>query len=446
MTAPKVRFAPSPTGYLHVGNARIALTNALFARSQGGAFLLRIDDTDLERSKPEYEAGIEQDLAWLGIKWDEKFRQADRTAAYEEAAEKLKASGRLYPCFESEEELRFKRELRLKQGRAPVYDRAMLRMTEAQRAQAEAGGKKPYWRFLLSNESVTWDDGVLGHRIVKLPSVSDPVLIRADGTHLYTFTSVVDDLFAGITHIIRGEDHVTNTGIQIDLIRALGGRSENFAFAHLPLLVDSGGGKLSKRLEGLSLRSLRQDGMEPEAIVSYLARLGSALSPEILPMEKLADSFDMSKFSRSPARFDMTQLLRLNRHVLHDAPFDLVRARLPEGATEPFWDLVRGNLDLLTEARHWWDVAAGDISPPPIEDEAAFLTEALETLPAEPWDAQTFAAWTKELKEKTGRGGKKLFMPIRLALTGEAHGPELAPLLPLMGRDRVAHRLRLAAL
>jgi glutamyl-tRNA synthetase len=446
MIVPKVRFAPSPTGYLHVGNARIALTNALFARSRGGAFLLRIDDTDLERSKPEFEAGIEQDLTWLGIVWDEKFRQSDRNAAYIEAAEKLKASGRLYPCFESEEELRFKRELRLKQGKAPVYDRAMLRMTEAQRAQAEAGGKSPYWRFLLSNESVTWDDGVLGHRIVKLPSVSDPVLIRADGTPLYTFTSVVDDLFAGITHIIRGEDHVTNTGIQIDLMRALGARSEKFGFAHLPLLVDAGGGKLSKRLEGLSLRSLRQDGMEPEAIVAYLARLGSALSPEILSMDALAGSFDLTKFSRSPARFDMTQLLRLNRQILHGASFDAVKTRLPDGATEPFWDAIRGNLDLLTEARHWWDVTAGDISPPPTEDDQAFLAEALTTLPAEPWNAETFAAWTKTLKDATGRGGKKLFMPLRLALTGEAHGPELAPLLPLMGRDRVAHRLRLAGL
>jgi glutamyl-tRNA synthetase len=234
MSAVKVRFAPSPTGYLHVGNARIALANALFARSQNGAFLLRIDDTDVERSRPEFEAAIRQDLQWLGIGWDEMFRQSDRVAAYAAAAEQLKAAGRLYPCFESEEELRFKRELRLKQGRAPVYDRAMLKMTAAQRAQAEAGGKSPYWRFLLSGESVTWDDGVLGHRIVKLPSVSDPVLIRADGTFLYTFTSVVDDLFAGVTHVIRGEDHVTNTGIQIDLIRALGGRSEAFGFAHLP--------------------------------------------------------------------------------------------------------------------------------------------------------------------------------------------------------------------
>ena len=443
---PRVRFAPSPTGHLHVGNARIALANALFARSQGGTYLLRIDDTDAERSRPEYETGIEQDLAWLGIAWDERFRQSDRMAAYAEAAEKLKAAGRLYPCFESEEELRFKRDMRLKRGQAPVYDRGMLRMTAEQRAQAEAGGKSPYWRFLLSNESVTWQDGVLGARIVKLPSVSDPVLIRADGTPLYTFTSVVDDVFAGITHIIRGEDHVTNTGIQIDLLRALGHPAQAIGFAHLPLLVDAGGGKLSKRLEGLSLRSLRADGMEPAAITAYLARLGSSLSPEIMPFEALAESFDLTKFSRSPARFDMNQLLRLNAQTLHAARFEDVQPRLPPGATAAFWDVVRGNLDLLSEARHWWDVVAGDISPPPSEEDAPFLGQALATLPAEPWDAQTFAGWTRALKDASGRGGKKLFMPLRLALTGETHGPELAPLLPLMGRERVARRLQLAAL
>jgi len=446
MTLPRVRFAPSPTGHLHVGNARIALANALFARSQGGTFLLRIDDTDAERSRPEYEAGIEQDLAWLGITWDERFRQSDRMEAYAEAAEKLKAAGRLYPCFESEEELRFKRDMRLKRGQAPVYDRAMLRMTAEQRAQAEAGGKSPYWRFLLSNESVTWKDGVLGPRIVKLPSVSDPVLIRADGTPLYTFTSVIDDIFARITHIIRGEDHVTNTGIQIDLLRALGHPGQAIGFAHLPLLVDAGGGKLSKRLEGLSLRSLRADGMEPGAITAYLARLGSSLSPEIMPFESLAESFDFAKFSRSPARFDMTQLLRLNAQTLHAARFEDVQQRLPPGATAAFWEAVRGNLELLSEARHWWDVVAGDISPPPSAEDAPFLGQALETLPAEPWDSQTFAGWIRALKDASGRGGKKLFMPLRLALTGETHGPELAPLLPLMGRERVVRRLRLAAL
>jgi glutamyl-tRNA synthetase len=442
----KVRFAPSPTGYLHVGNARIALANALFARHAGARFLLRLDDTDRERSRPKYEDAIRQDLAWLGISWDETFRQLERLAAYEEAAEALKKAGCLYPCFESEEELRAKREQRLKRGLAPVYDRAMLKLTPEQRAQAEAGGKQPYWRFRLADGEIHWEDLVLGKRVVKLGSVSDPVLIRADGTPLYTFTSAVDDLYAGISHIIRGEDHVTNTGMQIDLMRALGGDPASIKFAHLPLLVDQAGGKLSKRLEGLSLRALRQDGMEPGAIVAYLARLGSSLSPELRPIEELAASYELAKISRSPARFDMTQLLRLNRQALHTAAYEDVRERLPAGADAAFWGAVRGNLDLLTEARHWWDVVSGEIAPPVIESEADYLTEALDLLPAEPWDGETWGAWTRALKQSTGRAGKNLFRPLRLALTGEEHGPELAALLPMIGHDRAARRLQLASL
>jgi glutamyl-tRNA synthetase len=441
----KVRFAPSPTGYLHVGNARIALANALFARHAGARFLLRLDDTDSERSRPEYENAIRQDLTWLGISWDETFAQRERLAAYEVAAEALKTAGCLYPCFESEDELRAKREQRLKRGLAPVYDRAMLKLTPEQRAQAEAGGKRPYWRFRLADGEIHWDDLVLGKRVVKLGSVSDPVLIRADGTPLYTFTSAVDDLYAGITHIIRGEDHVTNTGMQIDLMRALGGDPAAIRFAHLPLLVDQAGGKLSKRLEGLSLRALRQDGMEPGAIVAYLARLGSALSPELRPIEELAATYDLARISRSPARFDMTQLLRLNRQALHTAPYEAVRDRLPAGADAVFWDAVRGNLDLLAEARHWWDVVSGDISPPIIEGEADYLTEALDLLPMEPWGAETWGQWTRAIRQSTGRGGKALFRPLRLALTGEEHGPELAALLPLIGHERAVQRLRLAS-
>jgi glutamyl-tRNA synthetase len=442
---PRLRFAPSPTGYLHVGNARIVIANALFARRNAGHLLLRLDDTDLERSRPEYEAAIRQDLAWLGINWDSTFRQSDRTPLYEAAAEKLKKSGRLYPCFESEEELRYKRDLQLKRRQAPVYDRAMLRLTGEQRAQAEANGKTPYWRFKLSEATSAWTDLVLGERQVKLGAISDPVLIRADGTFLYTFTSVVDDIDTNITHIVRGEDHITNTGVQLDLARALGADPGRIAFAHLPLLVDSDGGKLSKRLEGLSLRSLRQDGMEPTAITSYLARLGSALSPEPLPFDALAATYDFAKVSKSAARFDMTQLLALNRKTLHDTPFDAVRDRLPAGATQAFWEAVRGNLDLLTEARQWWDVVAGDIAPPAMQD-PDFLRQARALLPVAPWDRTTWPTWTAALKTETGRTGKALFRPLRLALTGEEHGPELALLLPLMGRERAEKRLDLAAI
>ncbi|MBS0560044.1 MAG: glutamate--tRNA ligase [Proteobacteria bacterium] len=443
MTA--LRFAPSPTGYLHVGNSRVALANYLFARRHGGRFLLRLDDTDAERSRPEYADAIAQDLRWLGIDWDETFRQSDRLALYAEAAERLKAAGRLYPCFESAEELKAKREMALKRGRAPVYDRAMLRMTPEQRAQAEANGKTPYWRFRLSDGAVEWTDLVLGRRQVKLTAVSDPVVIRADGTPLYTFTSVVDDIATGITHIVRGEDHVTNTGVQLDIFAALGADPARIAFAHLPLLTGTDGGKLSKRIDSLSLRSLRQDGMEAGAIAAYLARLGTSDDPAPLPMQALIEGFDFGHVSHSAARFDMPQLLALNRKVLHALPFAAVRDRLPVGATEAFWLAVRGNLDLLNEARGWWDVVAGTIVPPLVEGEAEYLRAALELLPAEPWTSEVWTEWTGALKAATGRKGKALFMPLRLALTGEDHGPELKDLLPLMGRARAATRLGLAA-
>ena len=441
----KVRFAPSPTGHLHVGNARAALANYLYAQRQGGKFLLRIDDTDAERSRPEYAEAIEHDLAWLGIRWDETFHQSSRLELYAQAAERLKASGRLYPCFESEDELRFKRDLRLKQGKPPVYDRAMLRLTAEQRAQAEANGKRPYWRFKLSDTTVTWIDRVLGQRLVKLTAVSDPVLIRADGTPLYTFTSVVDDIATEITDIIRGEDHITNTGIQIDLFGALGFNPTWLGFAHLPLLTDSDGSKLSKRLDSLTLRSLRGDGVEAAAIAAYLARLGSSDDPEPLSMAELAASFELSKFSKSSARFDVSQLLAMNRRVLHEAEFSAISNRLPTGATAAFWLAVRGNLDLLNEARGWWDVVAGDIVAPVIEGESDYLQAALAALPAEPWDKMVWPNWIDALKAATGRKGKALFMPLRLALTGEDHGPELRDLLPLMGRARAAERLRMAA-
>jgi glutamyl-tRNA synthetase len=439
----KVRFAPSPTGLLHVGNTRAALANHLFARRTGAKFLLRIDDTDRERSRPEHEQAIGHDLAWLGIGWDETFRQSDHLDRYAEAADRLRASGRLYPCFESEDELRVKRDLRIKRGKPPVYDRAMLKLTPEQRAAAEANGKRPYWRFRLSDRDVAWRDRVLGERRVKLTAVSDPVLIRADGTPLYTFTSVVDDVATGITTVIRGEDHITNTGIQLDLFEALGAPPPEFA--HLPLLTDGDGGKLSKRLDSLTLRSLRHDGIEPMAVTSYLARLGTSEDPEPLPLGALAAGFAFEKFSHSAARFDARQLMALNRRVLHELPFEAVADRLPAGATEAFWLAVRGNLDLLTEARLWWDVAAGDVSPPVLVGEGAFLSAALAALPPEPWDEGTWTAWTGALREATGRKGRALFLPLRQALTGEDHGPELRELLPLMGRARAAERLRIAS-
>jgi glutamyl-tRNA synthetase len=441
----RVRFAPSPTGYLHVGNARVALANWLLARRAGGTFVLRVDDTDLERSKPEYEAAIEQDLRWLGLDWAERYRQSERLDVYAAAAERLKATGRLYPCFESEEELKAKREMRLKRGQPPVYDRAMLKLTAEQRAAAEAGGKRPYWRFRLSDRVVGWNDLVLGRREVKLPAVSDPVLIRADGTPLYTFTSVVDDLDLGITDVVRGEDHVTNTGVQCDLIAALGADPAAMRFGHLPLLVDESGGKLSKRLDSLTLRGLARDGIEPVAVTSYLARLGTGDEPVPLDLDQLAAGFDLGRFGRASPRFDGRQLLAVNARVLHGLAYEAVRDRLPPAAPPAFWQAIRGNLDLLNEARGWWEVVSGDIVPPVVEGEQAFLATALDLLPLEPWDAQVGRTWLDALKEATGRKGRALFQPLRLALTGEEHGPDLASLLPLMGRHRAAARLQLAA-
>ncbi len=441
----KLRFAPSPTGLLHVGNARLALANWLVARRHGGTFLLRLDDTDRERSKPEFAAAIEEDLRWLGLDWDEMLRQSDRFDRYAAAAERLKEAGRLYPCFESEEELRAKRERRLREGRPPVYDREALKMTREQYERALANGKTPYWRFLLSSRSVAWRDLVLGDRQVKLQAISDPVLIRADGTPLYTFASVVDDLETGVTHVVRGEDHVTNTGIQLDLYEALGGDAAALQFAHLPLLTDAEGGPLSKRLGSVSLRQFRRDGIEPAALAGYLAALGTSRDPRPAMPRDLVAEFDLSQVSRSPARFDTQQLLALNRRALHQAPFEAVRHRLPEGADERFWLAVRGNLDLLSEARDWWEVVHGAIVPPAQEGEGEFLRAALDTLPPEPWDEATWSAWTEALKARTGRKGRALFRPLRLALTGEEHGPDLKTLMPLIGRERAAQRLRIAA-
>jgi glutamyl-tRNA synthetase len=436
----KVRFAPSPTGYLHVGNVRTALVNYLFARSQGGHLLLRLDDTDIERGRPEYEQGIYDDLRWLGLDWDSTDKQSLRFARYAEVAEALKAAGRLYPCFENEDELAAKRAALVKRKLPPVYDRAALTLTAEQRAAAEAAGKRPYWRFKLSDGAASWIDLVLGSRTVKFGTVSDPVLIRADGTPLYTFTSVVDDVDHEITHIIRGEDHVTNTAVQIDLFQAVTSAPLP-RFAHLPLISDGAGEKLSKRLGSVSLRAMRKDGIEAQAITAYLARLGTNKDPAPLTLAELAAAFNINDFGRSSPRFDPKQLLALNRKILHSLTYAEIHDRLPKGADEKFWGAVRGNLDLLTEARLWWEVVAGEITTPELAAEAGFIKAALGLLPPEPWGAETWKAWTTAVSDATGAKGRALYQPLRLALTGEDHGPEMAALLPLLGHARAAGRL-----
>jgi glutamyl-tRNA synthetase len=441
---PVVCFAARPGGLLHVGDARLALTAWLFARARNGHFILRLDDADRERSKPNFAEAIEPDLRWLGITCDAYLRQSERRDRYMAAIERLKQAGRLYPCFESDEELRAKRQQRLKRGLAPLYDRAMLKLTAAQRAAAESSGKRPYWRFLLSGVTVAWNDLVLGHREVKLPVVSDPVLIRADGTPLRTLTSVVDDIETGITHTVRGEDRVTDTAVQMDIFAALGADPDQRRHAHLPLLQQAAADSSGKSLDSLTLRGLRHDGMEPAALAAYLVRPGKdAEVPASL--DRLAAEFDFSRTPLSAARFDIRQLLALNRRMLHGLPFSAVVDRLPPGATEAFWLAVRGSLDLLSEARGWWDVVAGTIVPPVVEGEEQFLKLALDKLPSEPWDRTVWRAWTNALREATGRTGRALFRPLCVALTGEESGPDLHDLLPLMGRTRAAGRLHVAA-
>jgi glutamyl-tRNA synthetase len=438
MTQVSVRFAPSPTGRLHVGNARGALLNWLFARKHAGSFLLRLDDTDTARSTDEFAQGIEADLRWLGLDWDRYAKQSDRFALYTEATEKLKVSGRLYPCYETSEELQLRRKIQLSQKKPPVYDRAALRLTAEDRAALEAEGRQPHWRFKLDHGTTAWDDIIHGRVEIDMASLSDPVLVRSDGYPLYTLSSVVDDGDLTISHVIRGEDHVTNTAAQIQLFEALGYAVPTFG--HFSLLLDAEGGGLSKRLGSLSLADLREQGVEPMALNSLLARLGSADPVEAQAgLSALVAGFDLSRFSRAPARLDPHELDLLNAKLLHTTAFDAVRDRLPKGASEAFWLAIRGNLGRLSEAADWWPVVSGEIET--VHEDRAVVSAAAETLPPEPWDAGTWKAWSQAISAKTGAKGKALFHPLRLALTGRDKGPEMAALLPLIGRERASKRL-----
>ena len=446
MTLPDVRLrlAASSAAPLHVGTCRIVLANWLLARRFGGHVTLRLDDSEVPSGTEAQQDAIRHDLRWLGLDWDDEARQSARAERYGAAAEALKSAGRLYPCFESEAELNAKRTRRLRQGNPPVYDRAMLKLTAAQRAAAEAGGKRPYWRFRLSDTAIAWDDLALGRRQVHLPSLSDPVMIRADGTPAAAFAGLVDDLQDGITHIVRGEDMANTTAVQLDLAAALGRDPAAIARAHLPALADAEGDRLSRRAGNFSLRALRQLGVEPAALAGTLACLGSTVEPRPVTPAEYAPTYSLQGAGSSPPRFEMRVLLAVNRQALAALPFAAVASRLPAGATEAFWQAVRGSLDLLSEARGYWDVVTGTIVPPVIDGEAAFLRAALDTLPAEPWTDGVWTAWTEALKRSTGRAGKSLTLPLRLALTGEDHGPALQGLLPLIGRARAAQRLAVA--
>lgn len=446
-----VRFAPSPTGHIHIGNARTALFNWLFAMKNGGRFIQRFDDTDLLRSKQEYADAILYDLHWLGIFPDATEYQSKRIESYNAAVERLKAAGVLYPCYETQEELELRRKIRLSRKLPPVYGREALKLTGEEREALEAEGRRPHWRFLLPNfrdnpfeterTEIRWQDVVRGEETVDLASLSDPVLVREDGTYLYTLPSVVDDLEMGVTHVIRGDDHVTNTGVQIALFQALGGEAP--AFGHHNLLTTGAGEGLSKRTGALSITGLRESGLEPMSVVSLAVLIGTSENVEaVARMEDLAERFDLTTTSKSASKFDQAELLVLNRTLLHTMPFEEAQGRLSafgvSGASAPaFWLAVRGNLEKLSDAAGWWQIV--DQGPQePVEfsvADAAFVREAFELLPEEPWDRATWKMWTDAIKEVTGRKGKQLFMPLRLALTGRSSGPELADLLPLLGRE-----------
>ena len=441
----KVRFAPSPTGEMHVGNARVAIMNWLFARSNGGAFLLRMDDTDEARSTKAYEDGIYADLEWLGMDHDEFARQSDRYDRYDAAVEKLKSDGRLYACYETAEELELKRKIKLGKGQAPVYDREGLNLTDEQRAKYEAEGRTPHWRFKLNDVAVEWDDLGRGAVHFEPGHLSDPVLIREDGRPLYTLSSVVDDGETAITHVIRGEDHVANTAVQVQLFEALG-----FAvptFAHTPLMMGADGKGLSKRLGSLSLRELREAGTEPRAVMAYLARLGTSLAPDgSETSQDLAGSFDIGAFGRSSPRYEPTELAALNAKVLHHLPLEEVQDRLGRlgmaAVSEEFWLAIRGNIEVISDALYWGDVCSSDITPQIEGEDAEFLAAAADLLPEGEWPEDVYKSWIGEVKNQSGRKGKQLFLPIRKALTGRDNGPELKDLLPLMGRERAVQRLK----
>jgi len=447
---PIVRFAPSPTGRLHVGNVRTAILNWLFARQQGGTFWLRLDDTDLQRSTEAFADGIRHDLHWLGLEWAFEERQSARVARYEEAARLLKERGRLYPCYETEDELDRKRKRQLARGLPPIYDRTGLKLDDAGRERLEADGRRPHWRFRLNNSEeglaplptiVSWNDLIRGDQTVDIGSLSDPVVIRADGTFLYTFTSVVDDAELKISHIIRGEDHITNTGVQIELFEALG--HEPPSFAHHSLLIGADGHALSKRLGALSIESLRASGLEPMAVASYTALIGTSDPIEAHGnLDELAQLFAFEKISMAPARFDLHELHGLNARLLHKLPYEAVAERLKgfgvEGGAD-FWQVVHGNLAVLDDAVQWWRVVAGEVKP--VSEDQKLTAKAAALLPQEPWDDTTWDVWIAALKVATGAKGRALFHPLRLALTGLEDGPELKALLPLIGRAKAEGRL-----
>jgi glutamyl-tRNA synthetase len=430
------RFAPSPTGYIHVGNLRTALFNHLIARKAGGTFILRIDDTDPERSKEEYVDAIKEDLEWLGLTWDRVERQSERLERYEDAAQQLRDMGRFYEAFETPTELDLKRKKQLNMGKPPVYDRAALELSEDDKAKLRAERGNGVWRFKLDQERIDWTDGILGDISIDAASVSDPVLIRADGQFLYTLASVCDDVDFGITHVVRGSDHVTNTATQIQIIQALGGSVPSFA--HHSLLTGPQGEALSKRLGTLALRDLREAGVEPEALLSLMARLGSSQPVELqMSIDEIAEGFDLNTFGSAPTKFDVQDLYPLTAKKLHGLPLEAVADQIaemgvPADKAELFWNVTRENITTRKDLPGWWELFQNGADPIIADEDKEFIAEAMTMLPEPPYTADTWKSWTTAVKEATGRKGKGLFMPLRKAVTGQERGPDMSDVMQLM--------------
>ena len=438
----RVRFAPSPTGWLHVGNVRTAIVNYLFARAHGGEFMLRVDDTDIARSTAEYETGLKQDLQWLGLNWDLLEKQSERFARYDLARQKLIDSGRLYPCYDTAEEIDVKRKMLISRGLPPIYDRSALNDTADMRAAYEAQGRKPHWRFKLNHTPIVWEDMVRGRVEFDGSKLSDPVMFREDGVVLFTFATSVDDGELGITHILRGEDHVSNTAMQVQIMEALGHTVP--VFGHMALLKMKEG-KISKRVGGGDIRSLREGGIFPLVVMSYLAKIGTSDSIELAPsMQALAEGFDIKKFGRAMANYDAMELERMNQKLLQRMPFAEVEPQLAARGMDQidaaFWEEIKPNLTTIDDVRDWWEVLFTPITP--VIDDKEFAAAAAANLPTGEWNEGSWDILVNAVKEQTGRKGKELFMPLRLALTGREHGPEMKTVFALLGRDRAEKRLK----
>lgn len=441
------RFAPSPTGYLHVGNARMALINWLFSRHYKGRFILRIDDTDVARSDDKYTQSIKHDLQWLGLDWDETFHQAARQEKYDQAVSLLKSLGRLYPCYETPEELSFKRKRQLAKGQPPKYDRGALALTPDVLDVYEKEGRKPHWRFKLEEGEIVWEDLIHGRLSFQASNLSDPILIKSGGLPVFTLATVVDDMEKGVTHVIRGDDHISNTALQIQILEALGGDASKMHYGHLPLLMDKDGGSLSKRLGSQSLHDFQKEGIEPQALASLLATMGTSDPIHYVPsLEAMIAAFDLSKFSSATPKFDENELKKLSQEALQHMDIQSINRRLSdrgfEKVDEDVWQAIAPNVSVLEDIASWQAVLEGDIDCTPcVEVPSDFYDKALELLPQTEWGETSWSLWMNAMKDATGLKGRKLIMPLRLALTGREHGPEMKTLLLLLGEDTIRKRL-----